>query len=137
MSAPARCLVSTVLLLGDVAVAAMWVWTASTATGKDHAMFLTGAASAVVAVICLVVVIVLNTGSGAGLPARTRGRAVRLLSLISLLNLTLVFIALLALGAYSDLNGVQVLIISVVEAGIVVWLAVGTSRHIASLAASP
>lgn len=132
-SARVRCAIAAVIILVDLADA--WLVTSIATTTSHHqlrAIAWAWTVSALAGVLCLGAVILLSwrrRPHGSVIGPRARFGADALL-LLAWLKLASVFVALLVLGALTELNGLQLLIIGTVESVAVVWLASGTRRYV-------
>jgi peptidoglycan/LPS O-acetylase OafA/YrhL len=129
ISIRARCAMAAVVIVAELADAWLIDWVARTSPHDEiRAMARAFTVSMLAGVLCLCAVIVLSWRRRP-LGSRT-GWAADLLLLIAWLKLVSISVVLVLLGAFTDLNGLQLLVTAVVESSIVVWLAAGTRRHV-------
>jgi len=102
--AGARTTIALVVLVGDLALFWLYTRVATTESGME---------------------------AGAALVFRLNAIVGSVLTLVTILKLLVVATAMVVLGAFASLNGLQLMIIAVVECLVILWLAVGTSRHLA------
>jgi len=132
----ARALTAAVLLVVDLLM--VWIFGAYLADGGreiQHRSGLIVMISAAVGAGCLLVVVVLNlTRHGAPRTTRpNRNTVVSVVSVVAFLKLAGVVLAFLLIGVFTELGALEMGIIGVVESLAVVWLLVGTTRHLATL----
>lgn len=138
LPATARSLIAVVIIVTDIAVSLLWTQLMSTAPAK-RGLLLASIVTLAVGVLCLIGVIALGVRWSRPVSTRrpNRNTAVSVLSLVSILKLVGGFLAMAVLGGFSDGNGLQVLVVTVVESLVVLWLSIGVSRHVARTAAGP
>lgn len=130
--APAyRCAIAAVVLVGDVLDAWLINWIATTSPhAQVRAIARAFTVSAVVGALCMVAVIVLSwplRRTAIASKPRTSDAA-KVLLVVAWLKLVAVAVGLPLLGAFRDLNGLQLLVLAIVESAAVVWLARATRR---------
>jgi len=132
----ARSLVAAVLIVMDVAVCLLWVQLMSSAPER-RGLLLASIVTLAVGVVCLLGVIALGVRWNRPVSTRrpNRNTAVSVLSLVSVIKLVGGFLAMAVLGGFSDGNGLQVLVVTVVESLVVLGLSIGVGRHVARTAA--
>lgn len=129
LPAGARAALALLVLVADLAI--VWVYARSglSETSTEAGTTLVVRLNALVGALLCLALAILNLRQW---PPRTvSGRSFSGLTLVTILKLLVVASAMVALGAFTTLNGVQLMIVAVVECLVVLWLAVGTARHLA------
>jgi CHASE2 domain-containing sensor protein len=136
LPATARSLMAGVMIAADIAVCLLWTQMMSTVPEK-RGLLLASIVTLVVGVVCLIGVIALGVTWRRPVSTRrpNRNTAVSVLSLVSILKLVGGFLAMAVLGGFSDGNGLQIMVSTMVESLIVVGLSIGAGRHVARTAA--
>lgn len=129
LPAGARAAVALVVLVADLAIFWLYARGALSEAGTEAGLTLVVRLNALVGALLCLVLAILNLRHW---PPRTvSGRSFSGLTLVTILKLLVVTMAMVVLGAFTTLNGVQLMVIAVVECLAVLWLAVGTARHLA------
>lgn len=127
--AGARTTIALVVLVGDLALFWLYARVATTESGMEAGAALVFRLNAIVGALLCLVLAILNLRRWP--PRAVAGRPFSVLTLVTILKLLVVATAMVVLGAFASLNGLQLMIIAVVECLVILWLAVGTSRHLA------
>lgn len=129
LPAGARALLALLVLVADLGIFWLYARSAVSESGTEAGIVLVVKLNALVGAVLALVLAILNLRSW---PPRTvAGRSFSLLTLVTILKLLVVATAMIVLGAFTTLVGLPLMIVAVVESLALLWLAVGTSRHLA------
>ncbi len=136
--AGARASIAAVVLVVDLLI--VWIFGAHLGDLGSTMQRRTGVivlVSAAIGAACLVVVMILNLRrTGAPRTVRpNRNTVASVVSVVAFLKLAAVVVTFLIVGFARDAGTLQMSIVCVVESLAVIWLLVGTTRHLASLTA--
>ncbi len=134
----ARAAVAAVLLVVDAAIAwILWSHLSDASTDAQHRTWVVVVVSTLIGAACLLAVVVLNLASrGAAAPARpNRNSALSVVTVVAFLKLAALVAGLGLAGALTDVGTVEMGLVAIVEALAVIWLLVGTTKHLARLTA--
>ncbi len=133
-----RAAVCVVLLVGDLVLT--WLWGSAAQSGFEATrprlgwVLAVAAASAAVGAVCLALLVWvsvrLRRAETQRTPAAGLQRGTTWVTGLAILRLALFFVAMVVLGAFTDLQGQLVLALGLLEAAVVLWLCVSTARAV-------
>lgn len=129
LPAGARAALALLVLVADLGIFWLYAHSAVSESGAETGTTLVVKLNALVGALLCLVLAILNLRSWP--PRAVSGRSFSALTLVTILKLLVVVTAMIVLGALTSLNGLPLLLVAVVESLAVLWLAVGTSRHLA------
>ena len=135
LPAGGRAAIAVLVLVADLAIFWIFARGAVSDSGAEAGMTLVVKINALVGAVLCLVLAVLNLRSWP--PRAVTGRSFSALTLVTIVKLLVVATAMIVLGAFTTLSGLSLTIVVVVESLAVLWLAVGTSRHLAGAQPAP